>query len=286
MPLKLITAKRCGLWASGGDWSDPGIWRDNHGNKVGRIPTYSDHVYITGNVSGIGEAASVTVGTEEELKALVLGTLKYPPPEGSPWWAQPTTKTFLAADPECCCDCKCPSSCEFQCYAPVPGLEVTMDGDDCSEGRGCYYSTYLGYHVWYYYPEFNYGEEPTPCLPCKFDPSDQESQPHGSGMSVSMHCASGPKWIVEVETSCDEYGSWTLNPGGDQYNFPGDYTYVAGVGSCRIRYRGEIGASGCVFETGPVELEEVFRESIPDPGNEGGDPCGELNPSKPDITVL
>lgn len=291
MSLKLVTTKRCGMWASGGDWSDPTIWRDNFGNKMNRIPTGADNVYITGNVSGEGVAASVTVGTEEELKALVVSTLKYPPPPG---WSLPTYKTFLAADPECCCNCHCPNSCNFECYAPVPALEVTLGSDDCAEGVSCYYSSYLGYHIWYYYPEYNYGEEPTPCLPCKFDGGNGPSMAHGSSLSVSMHCASGPKWIVDVETSCQDYGFWTPKDENIWGTFPDDFTYVPGVGSCTIRYQGEIGVSGCIIETGTVDLKEVSREDYPDTrGSDGfgggtvvSSACDELNPSKPEVSVL
>ena len=50
------------LLASGGNWSSPSSWSFPDGSSAGRVPTADDTVYISGNMSGPGEAGTVIVG--------------------------------------------------------------------------------------------------------------------------------------------------------------------------------------------------------------------------------
>lgn len=82
----LYFKKPPGLYISSGDWNDPANWFDEKGNPVDRVPTSSDAVYVTGDVSGSGVAGSVTVGNISEIGGPIVSRCN-----------------ALGTDIKCCC---------------------------------------------------------------------------------------------------------------------------------------------------------------------------------------
>lgn len=258
--IRLLTTKACGLYAESGSFSDPKIWKDSHGNKVNRVPGPNDTAYVTSSVSGTGPAREIIVVDSSAPRLSLV-----------------RNNGMLARKLRCCCKCHCPRSCDDNCNAPVPALEV--NGGLCSKNVSCNYSSYLGYYYWDFTPDNWYD-----CLPCAAGTTS-----HGSGFSVSMRCETNsttnqPIWKVTVVTGCTDYGFFTYNGAGDP-NDPNNYTYTPGDGNCTITYEGEIEVENCKIKTGAVSLTEVNRESYPDFGS-NTDPCSTYNLSAPDITVL
>lgn len=119
----LIRARPSGFYISGGDWSDPANWTDEKGNPLNAVPTASDNVFVTGNVTGSGEAANITVGTIEEIG-----------------WALAVAQTCCCTKCEKCCwkvvnrseSSTCPGPKATVIHGAPPGLRLDFsDSGNC-----------------------------------------------------------------------------------------------------------------------------------------------------------